>query len=69
MRPEHVVVTFKGRGPGFNPLQVAEPEQPMDIDDAKIGGWGIWLVRKVSDALSYDRVEGRNCLGVEVRTA
>lgn len=49
-------------GNAFNPLQVQAPAAIASLDDARITGWGIPLVRKFSDAADYRRADGRNYL-------
>ena len=61
-----VTLTFEDPGPPFNPLEHAEPAAPASIDDARVGGWGISLVRGFADGLHYDRIEGRNALKVRI---
>ena len=48
----------------FNPLESAEPDLSVPIDDRKIGGWGIFLSRKLTDKITYERVNGMNVLTV-----
>lgn len=48
-----VVVTLTDRAPHFNPLDVAEPDTDLDIDDREIGGLGLLFVRRTADTLSY----------------
>ena len=35
---------------------------PTGLEEARVGGWGIPLVRRFSDGWRYHRSEGRNCL-------
>ena len=51
-------------GVPFNPLESAEPDLSVPIDDRKIGGWGIFLSRKLTDKITYERVNGTNILTV-----
>jgi serine/threonine-protein kinase RsbW len=61
-----VVLTFEDSGKPFDPLDVPEPSRPTDIASAKVGGWGLSLVRKFADRLDYERRDGRNRLEVRV---
>ena len=61
-----VVLTFEDGGTPFNPLDAPEPTRPTDIANAKVGGWGLSLVRKFSDRLDYQRRDGRNRLEVRI---
>ena len=46
----------------FDPLQVAEPDISTGLDDREIGGLGIFLARKVTDAVTYRYEDGQNIL-------
>jgi anti-sigma regulatory factor (Ser/Thr protein kinase) len=48
-------VTIKDDGKAFNPLELAEPDTSLSIDDRKIGGLGIHLVRTMMDEVRYQR--------------
>ncbi|MDP2304289.1 MAG: ATP-binding protein [Ignavibacteria bacterium] len=47
--------TIKDDGKAFNPLEKAEPDTSLSIDERKIGGLGIHLVRKMMDEVRYKR--------------
>jgi anti-sigma regulatory factor (Ser/Thr protein kinase) len=51
-------------GVPFNPLESPEPDLSVPIDDRKIGGWGIFLSRKLTDKITYERVNGTNILTI-----
>lgn len=51
----------------FNPLEVAPPRLDTPIEDRPIGGLGIHFVRRCMDAVTYERVGGRNRLLLEKR--
>ncbi len=46
----------------FNPLLMAEPNIENSIEDRKIGGLGIFFVRKIMDTMTYERVDNKNIL-------
>ena len=54
------VLTITDSGPEFDPLSVPAPPVPASLDEAKIGGHGIQLVRSSADAYLYRRRDGRN---------
>lgn len=65
-----LVMVFVDSGYAFDPLQKEDPVLPASIEEAKIGGLGLMLVRKASRALSYERTdEGQNRFTVELATA
>ena len=45
----------------FNPLE-KDPEIPVDVDNAKIGGLGIHIIKKLMDDIDYKRKRGWNSL-------
>jgi serine/threonine-protein kinase RsbW len=49
-------------GPAFDPLVAAEADTSLDVEDRPIGGLGITLVRRLMDAVEYERRGGRNHL-------
>jgi len=55
-----LAITVRDDGQPFNPLDVPEPDLSGDIDERQIGGLGIHLLRKVSDAMTYERRDDRN---------
>ena len=45
-------------------LEAPEPDVTLSADERKTGGLGIFLVRKMVDEMSYERVDGRNILRI-----
>ncbi len=48
----------------FNPLTVAEADTKSSIDERRIGGLGLHLVRSMMDDVSYRYTNERNCLAM-----
>ena len=48
----------------FNPLLKENPEMPNNIDEAKIGGLGIYLTKELADDISYKRINDENHLTI-----
>jgi anti-sigma regulatory factor (Ser/Thr protein kinase) len=61
------VLEISDSGRPFDVLSRPEPDTELDIMDRPIGGLGIHLVRKLSDAVSYRRQDERNILRMEFR--
>lgn len=55
---------FIDNGIEFNPLLKKDPTFPNDVDEAKIGGLGIFLTRKIADEVTYAHVNGENRLKI-----
>jgi anti-sigma regulatory factor (Ser/Thr protein kinase) len=59
---EVLTLIIEDEGIPFNPLEKKDPEIPADLIDARIGGLGIHIVRKLMDDIRYNRKQGRNKL-------
>ena len=55
-----IVVKFIDSGKKFNPLEIAEPNIHAPLEERSIGGLGIFMTKKLSDTLSYERSNGKN---------
>ena len=49
-------------GVPFNPLESETPDFQCGIEDCKIGGLGIHLIKKLMDDIQYQRVADKNIL-------
>ena len=61
-----IVVELEDDGHEFDPLSVPEPDKPKTIQERKIGGLGIHLVRNMASDMTYRREGGRNILTIRV---
>jgi anti-sigma regulatory factor (Ser/Thr protein kinase) len=59
-----VTLEFIDNGIEFNPLLKEDYVMPDTIDDAQIGGLGIFLTKEMADELEYHYVNGENHLKV-----
>jgi len=59
-----VVMTTRDDGVAFDPLAAA-PDLDAGLDDRKLGGLGIHLIREMTDAQRYRREGGWNVLVVD----
>jgi anti-sigma regulatory factor (Ser/Thr protein kinase) len=57
-----LVLKIEDNGMPFNPLIKKESELPANIKNAKIGGLGIHIVKKLMDDIYYQRKRGKNRL-------
>jgi anti-sigma regulatory factor (Ser/Thr protein kinase) len=63
IQPESFFVfVIEDQAPHFNPLDLPEPVMPESLQDIRVGGQGIHLVRKFADALEYEPLQGGNRL-------
>lgn len=56
-------------GPPFDMLSVPPPDVTLNISERKIGGLGIYFIKKVMDGVGYRREEAKNILEMKVRLA
>ena len=56
-------------GPAFDPLVLPAPDVTASLEERKVGGLGVFLVRQMMDAVSYQRVAARNQLRMTKRLA
>ena len=57
-----LIFSIEDDGVPFNPLEKKDPEFPADLINARIGGLGIHIVRKLVDDIRYKRKRGWNLL-------
>lgn len=62
------VVTIKDRGVAFNVLSLPKPDITSDVTERKVGGLGIYFIRKLTDDVSYRREDGKNILRMVLNT-
>lgn len=60
--PPEILLEVQDGGRAFDPLQVASPDLTAPLQDRKVGGLGIHLIRNLMDDVSYTRTVDKNCL-------
>lgn len=60
--PLAVVLTFIDEGMPYDPLAKEDPDVKLAAEDRKIGGLGIFMVKKTMDNVDYEYSQGRNIL-------
>ena len=53
MANDDLVVTITDRGKPFDPDSISPPDLSADLDTRKVGGLGIYFIRKLMDDVSY----------------
>ena len=51
------VVTLTDHAFAYDPLQATAPDTTLGLEDRDIGGLGVHFIRKLADALRYERLE------------
>ena len=60
------VIEISDNGIPFDPLSLPEPDLSPDILDRKVGGLGVFFIRKMMDEVLYRREEGSNIIRLTV---
>ena len=58
--PGGVELTLEDDGRAFDPTRAAEPPSPTSLEDTRIGGRGIQMVRRLFEDIRYRREGTRN---------
>ena len=64
--PETIRLHLKDDGHPFDPLQTPEPDIHVPLDQRKIGGLGLHLVRETVSRITYRRENGANLLEIDI---
>jgi serine/threonine-protein kinase RsbW len=59
---DDLTLALEDEGPPFDPLTLPPPDVNAPLEDRRVGGLGIFLVRQMMDSVSYTRVGRRNHL-------
>ena len=62
VKPEQVVLRVEDDGVPFNIVEVSEPPAACSVENCKIGGLGIHLIKNLMDEICYQRCGSRNVL-------
>ena len=57
-----LTIHVEDEGIPFNPLEAKDPERPLDLTNIRIGGLGIFSVKRLMDDICYTRERGKNNL-------
>lgn len=57
-----ICLTIEDQGIPFNPLEREDPNITLSAEERKIGGLGIYMVKKSMDEVSYAYVDGYNTI-------
>ena len=62
-----IILTFADDGIPYNPLLKPDPDVTLSAEERKIGGLGIYMVKKSMDAMEYVHEDGKNKLTLKLR--
>ena len=57
-------LVFRDNGVPYNPLEKEDPDVTLSAAERRIGGLGIFMVKKMASDISYDFADGQNILKV-----
>ncbi len=57
-------ITFKDQGIPYDPLAKEDPDVTLSAEERKIGGLGIFIVKKTMDDIIYEYKDGYNVLTI-----
>lgn len=57
-----LVITVKDSGKAFDPLTLPDPDIHAPIDERKIGGLGVFMMKELMDSVTYSREQDQNVL-------
>lgn len=66
--PDRLIFEIFDRGVPFDPTQAPEPDLEASAEERPIGGLGIFMVRTLSDGVTYRRDGDRNILTISLLT-
>ena len=59
-----ITIKIRDSGIPFNSLSRPDPDITADLENRKIGGLGIFLIKKMADEVRYNRSGGTNVLTI-----
>lgn len=62
--PRGIALTFIDKGTPYNPLEKEDPDTTLSAEERKVGGLGIFMVKKSMDEMNYQYKDGRNILRI-----
>ncbi|MCL1857733.1 MAG: ATP-binding protein [Oscillospiraceae bacterium] len=61
---DEIVIEFEDSGTPYNPLENEAPDINAGAERRKIGGLGIFMVKKIMDSIKYEYKDGKNILTI-----
>ena len=66
---DRITLIFIDDGAAYNPMESEEPDVTAGIDDRKIGGLGLFMVKKMAEQIQYEYADRKNQLTVVLSKA
>jgi len=65
--PRRLTIVIEDEGVPFDPVACAPAQAPCPLEERRVGGLGLHLVRNLMDEMSYRRTQGKNVLTLRKR--
>ncbi len=62
---DDVTIEFEDSGTAFNPLAAGNPDLTLSAEEREVGGLGLFMVKKMMDAVEYRRDGNKNILTIK----
>ncbi len=69
LKEKELTAEVEDDGKPFNPLEAPEPDLDQPLEERKVGGLGIHLIRNMMDGMEYRRQNGKNLLVMKKRVS
>ena len=63
--PIRAVISLTDKGMPYDPLEKEDPDMNVGLEEAPIGGLGIFIVKETMDSVSYERRDDKNIFTME----
>ena len=61
---DRITLVFADDGKPYNPLEAEEPDITAGLEERKIGGLGLFMVKKMAESVQYEYAAGKNQMTV-----
>ena len=65
LEEKDVTIIFKDNGIPYNPLARKDPDITLPLEERRIGGLGIYIVKKYMDNIDYAYENGMNVVTIK----
>ncbi|UUV17864.1 ATP-binding protein [Fusobacteria bacterium ZRK30] len=57
-----ILIEISDTGTAFDPLQKEDPDITLPVEERRVGGLGIFIIKNIMDTVDYKREGGKNIL-------
>jgi len=65
----NINIEFEDSGMAYDPFSADTPDISLSVEERKVGGLGIFMLRKLMDSVEYRREENKNILLIKKKIA